>query len=278
MSPVTHGRRHPLSLAALTDLAERTGTPLPWAAAQTSWSAHALAPQMPAAPAVDPGALTRLGLVSDDDRVDVAAATALAVFAAPEAFVDVELGVRRTAAPGGVARLRSWHRVGSGLVAAVTTAGPDLELAWWPEDRWPAELARLVTPRRLSPGPAPAAPLRLPFELLLGAARAVREDRPAVLAELVGRSGGRVRGPGRAAYDDAGASEQVRLVHSTERGRLRIVVTGRGILGLVSWVLFADGWRELAPTREHGEAMVELRPVRPADLGAAVARLLRGGG
>jgi hypothetical protein len=285
-APVTAPpRRYPLSRVALDELARRTGTPLPWGRARPSRAATALGPapgpasaQAPASADNPVGDLTRLGLLSGGGEVDTDTAEALAVFGRPEVFVDLELAVRGPAGQAEMARLSAWHRHRSGLVTAVTTTGASCELAWWPAARWSAELTRLATPRDVASGAAPAARLRLPFDLLLGSATALREDRPGVAAELLERSRGRVRGPDDAAYDTVAAGDQVRLLHTAERGRLRVIVVGRGrTVGLVSWVLFADGWRELTPALDDGEPMVDVRRVVPADLARAVGRLASGG-
>ena len=42
----------------------------------------------------------------------------------------------------------------------------------------------------------------------------------------------------------------------------------------MTWVLFDDGWRELAPAPSAGEPVVVVRAVDPARLGGTVARLV----
>ena len=59
-------------------------------------------------------------------------------------------------------------------------------------------------------------------------------------------------------------------------GRLRVTVAGRRGVGWVSWVLFADGWRELTPYADHGVPMVRLRSVPPGRLGERVVGLAAG--
>ena len=44
--------------------------------------------------------------------------------------------------------------------------------------------------------------------------------------------------------------------------------------GWVSWLLFADGWRALTPTRVAGRPSVRVDAVEPSRLGAEVARLV----
>ena len=142
---------------------------------------------------------------------------------------------------------------------------------------WPRELEHLVTVPA-GHGPAPDTELTLPFELLLGSAAAVREHRPPVLAELLARHP--MSGPDRTPLRATAAAEQVRLLHTVERGRLRVTVVGRGegarTLGLVTWVLYADGWRALVPATADGVAVVHVVSTDPGALGAAVARLVIG--
>ncbi len=123
----------------------------------------------------------------------------------------------------------------------------------------------------------------MPYELLLASGPAVREARPGVLAELLERHRGRVLGPDGTALTPASAAEQVVLLHTGERGRLQVRVAGgrrreedgrERRLGLVTWVLFDDGWRELAPAPSAGEPAVVVRAVEPARLGGIVARLV----
>ena len=129
----------------------------------------------------------------------------------------------------------------------------------------------------------------MPYELLLASGSAVREARRDVLAELLERHRGQVFGHDGAsltpvAMTPAAVAAQVVLLHTAERGRLQVrVVDGRRRdeeprerrLGLVTWVLFDDGWRELAPAPSSGEPVVVVRTVEPDRLGGTVARLLQ---
>jgi hypothetical protein len=224
------------------------------------------------------GELARSALLSDG-TVHADLAAALAGFADPIAHVDLDLALRH---PAGTTRLNSWHRRHGAGITAVTLAGGSVELAWWPDARWAAELARIVTPSGpTTPAPAlprvgpPAAYLRMPYELLLASGPAVRERRAGVLSELLERHRGRVIGHDGTALTPASANEQVVLLHTGERGRLQVSVAGTGRrLGLVTWVLFDDGWRELTPAPYAGEPVVVVRSVEPARLGGIVARLV----
>jgi hypothetical protein len=139
----------------------------------------------------------------------------------------------------GGGQLRSWQRLRGDRVTTLSAAGSDaLELAWFDGHHWDAQLSRAATVAAPDVGPPPPPATEAPFELL-----------------VTGRAGHRL---GRSA------------------GRLRVVVAGRRGVGLLSWVLYGDGWRELTPYVERGAAMVRVRAVDPGDLGARVARLVRG--
>ncbi|MGI8646210.1 MAG: hypothetical protein ACR2JD_07820, partial [Nocardioides sp.] len=156
-------------------------------------------------------------------------------------------------------------------------------LVWGAKDDGQRDFAGLAPPRLSAPAPTtpPAAYLRLPYELLLGAGAAYRLQRPAVLAELLERHHGRVTGRDGTVFAPGGAADQLHRLHTHERARLQLTVTGVATdgsrsVGLLTWVLFADGWRELVPTTTAGEPMVVVRLVAPADLGRLVTRLVAG--
>ena len=46
------------------------------------------------------------------------------------------------------------------------------------------------------------------------------------------------------------------------------------MVGVVSWVLVADGWRALTPHRADGAGRVDVRRVEPEDLAADLAPVL----
>jgi hypothetical protein len=46
------------------------------------------------------------------------------------------------------------------------------------------------------------------------------------------------------------------------------------VVGVVSWVLLADGWRALTPSRGGGSARVAVRKVEPGDLAADLSPVL----
>ncbi len=208
-------------------------------------------------------------------------AAALAVFGTPEAIVDIDLSVRRDDAPAGFAQVRSWQRRRQGRVTTLATAGGGLELGWFDDATWQADLARTVTVTAPRTGARPPQRvLDLPHELLLGTGAALRLHRDDVFDELVARHAGSVFADDRPLpLGHAGSHEQVRLLHTSALGRMRTVVSGVGATGTrkagwVSWLLFPDGWRALTPyTRDH-RARVRVHPVEPRHLGVEVARLV----
>lgn len=298
-SPATHPdlatllpRRLTLSRRAVERLADRTGTPLPWADPPTpSPTSLALGPAAPteradldADPDADPDAdLSETRVLDALGEVHPEVSDALAVFGAPEALVDIDLSVARPGAPGGFAQLHSWQRLRAGRVTTLATGGGPLELAWFDDDVWQIELARAVTVTRpRSPARPPARILDLPHELMLGSGEALRLDRADVFGELVARHTGSVYADdGQVALGRAATDEQVRLLHASVLGRMRLVVSGVGEsgvakIGWVSWLLFGDGWRALTPHIRDHEPRVRIQPVEPLHLGVDVARLVTG--
>jgi hypothetical protein len=197
----------------------------------------------------------------------------------PEVTCDVDVSVRREGTRRGWVQVHSGQALRAGVVAAVTSAGRDVEVAWWGADQWRSQLARAVSvsvPAATAPPPTPG--VEVPLEVLLGAGEALRTNRADVLDELVGRAVGVARGP--AGMLDAGEvrTQLVRL-HRGVLGRLLATVAGRDRgshvrAGWVSWVLFADGWRALTPVRVDGRPSIRVDPVGPPRLGTEVARLV----
>ena len=275
-TPAALPRRLRLSRAATELLAGTTGTPLPWGRTGLATDlAQALGGPVPAeAPGADAEhELLTAGLVRPDGTVHPDVEAALATFGRPEVFVDLTLSLARG---GHVDQLEAWHRLSGGRVTTLAATGGACELAWYDVRWWhPALTALAARPQPDPTRPAPRPDLVLPLELMLGSGHAHRTGRQDVLAELLGRYGDAVSADGRR-LGDAETREELRTLHDSAQGRLRVVVAGaeRRTLGLVSWVLFADGWRELEPRRAGGPPLVAVSPVRPEALGARVARLV----
>ncbi|HEU5037907.1 MAG TPA: hypothetical protein VFT70_12950 [Nocardioides sp.] len=209
----------------------------------------------------DPRAsLARRGLLVDT-ALDEGVLGAVGLLAAPAVALDLDV----TAGP---ARARAWHRQRGDAVASLATAdGVVFELAWFPTDRWADELGRVaVVPEDLPVGDC-AVPdrLDLPYALLDAAAEAVRSNRADLLSVLV-------------AQHDAGLDlvPVLTALATGTRGRLRAMVADVSgerttAVGVLSWLLLADGWRGLRP---HDAGRVEVRRVQPADLATELAPVL----
>ena len=193
----------------------------------------------------------------------------------PEVTCVVDLSVRRGESPGGWVQVRSSQALRGGWVTAVTSAGSRAEVACWAVDEWATRLARFATvpvPEAPVPPPEPDGS-RCRSRCCSAPARPSRTHRPDVLDELV-RPGGLDRPRRR-------LRERLVRLHTDVVGRLLAVVASRarsssrqGRAGWVSWLLFADGWRALTPTRVAGRPSVRVDVVEPSRLGAEVARLV----
>jgi hypothetical protein len=194
---------------------------------------------------------------------------------APEVTCVLDVSVRRGDSPAGWVQVRSSQALRGGRVTAVTSSGSRAELArWaideWAIDEWATRLAMIATvPVPAAPSP-PAPEVDVPLELLLGAGEALRTHRPELLDELVRRAG---------SDDPTETRDQLVRLHTAVVGRLLATVAGRdgragARAGWVSWLLFADGWRALTPTRVAGRPGVRVEAVEPSRLGVQVARLV----
>ena len=155
------------------------------------------------------------------------------------AFGSPEVLVELDLVVRGGGRLRSWQRQRGDRVTLISAAGPQtLVLAWCSAPGWGEHLAQAATVDPPDTGRPPPGDVDVPFEAL-----------------IAGRAGSRLSGSG---------------------GRLRVTVAGPRGVGWVSWVLYADGWRELTPYAERGVPMVHVRAVTPGVLGHRVARLAAG--
>lgn len=268
-------RRLTLTLPELRFIAERAGgAPLPFEVVDEPPGAG-LGERLGATPVVsdatararalerlhEPRAsLARRGLLVDT-VLDEGLLGAVGLLAAPEVALDLDV-----TADG--ARATAWHRQADGAVATLATAdGLVFELAWFPVERWPEELARAaVLPEDLTTGETVVPDrLDLPFPLLDAASEALRSHRADLLSVLVAEHGG----------DLDLVPVLTALVRET-RGRLRVLVADvatqdTAVVGVLSWVLLADGWRALRP---HGDGRVEVHRVGPDDLAAELAPVL----
>jgi hypothetical protein len=179
-------------------------------------------------------------------------------------------------------RLHVCYALHEGRVAALAASGSaPVELRVFDISGWQSELeSRLVVPASSQAPTPPARTVELPWDLLVGTGQALARRRPGAYDELVAREPGTVRADG-VMLDLAAAHEQLRRLHHGVLARLQAVCSGirsgRRRIGWTSWLLYADGWRELTPYVGRmpdgaGRSMVRVEPRRPTDLAAQVAR------
>jgi hypothetical protein len=267
-------RRVPLSHGALAALAETCAVPLPWRT-----GAAGLAAALGDGPAVDTprsdvtAELVAAGLLDGGDSVPGEVATALTRLVVADVAVDVTVALRRPS--GATAQLSAWHRLDGAHVTTLTSSALGAELGWSALGWWPAALSALVdVPDRPGETGGPTPGLCLPLELLLAAGTAVRERRDDLLPLLADRFPGEVTVDG-AAVDRRRVLDELGALSRAPLGRLQVCVTGgSGCLGIISWLHFADGWRELVPARTGQAPSVRVEPVAPGALPGRVAGLV----
>lgn len=224
------------------------------------------------------GSLARRGLLIGD-CLDPGLLGAVGLLATPTLALDLDLAVGDA---GGGLQAKAWHRQDGDAVATLATLdGIVFELAWFPTDQWPAELARVAVipedlPLRDSTVPAF---VDLPFALGEAAAEAVRTSRPDLLPVLVAPHRGAVTDAHATAYDQAELAGLLHGLTTETRGRLRALVADVSgdtttVVGVLSWVLLADGWRALRAHCSGDEHRLEVRRVDPGDLAAELAPVL----
>jgi hypothetical protein len=223
----------------------------------------------------DPHAsLVRRGLLADG-AVDEGLLGAVGLLATPDLALDI----------GVVANLvqsKGWHRQSGQAVATLSTVdGVVFELAWFPTGSWTTELARVaVIPEDLTLHESTVpAHVDLPYELADAAGEAVRSSRADLVNVLAARHAGEVYDAEGAPLTEAETGRVLAALTSEARGRLRVLaadVSGEetSVVGVVSWLLVADGWRALTPHRQDGKPRVAVRRVEPGDLATDLAPVL----
>lgn len=218
--------------------------------------------------------LTRRGLM-DDGQVDPGLAGAVGLLATPSVALDVDVRV-------GDVLAKAWHREAAGAVSTLATVdGIVFELAWFDSPQWPAELSRVaVVPEDVNLTDSAVPPVvDLPFDLASAAAEAVRTGRADLLSVLVAQHHGRVVDADGVSVPDAEVQTLLAALYAETQGRIRALVTDvasgdAAVVGVVSWVLLADGWRALRPHHHGDEPRVQMRRVEPADLATELAPVL----
>ncbi|MBZ5739019.1 ESX secretion-associated protein EspG [Nocardioides mangrovi] len=222
----------------------------------------------------DPEAsLARRGLLVDT-AVDDGLLGAVGLLATPNVALDLDISA-------GGARVRAWHRQRDGAVATLATAdGIVFELAWFASERWGDELARVAAIPAEMVGRASAVPeVDLPYELLDAAGEASRTGRTDLLPVLVADHSSQVRDSDGRPLRDLDVLTLLGGLTTECRGRLRALVADVSVesttlVGVVSWVLLADGWRALRPHRADGVDRVTVAPVSPEALAVELAPVL----
>ena len=223
----------------------------------------------------DPGAsLQRRGLLVDG-AVDEGLLGAVGLLATPRLALDVDIVADHVQG-------KAWHRQAGEAVATLSTVdGIVFELAWFPTTSWTTELSRVaVIPEDLALRESSVpAKVDLPYELADAAAEALRSSRDDLVTVLAARHPGEVHDAEGAALTEVETGRLLAAIAAEARGRLRVLaadVSGEEttVVGVVSWVLLADGWRALTPHRDGGISRVAVRKVEPDDLAADLAPVL----
>ncbi|MEO5665345.1 MAG: hypothetical protein ABIR39_18925 [Nocardioides sp.] len=218
--------------------------------------------------------LRRRGLITDDG-IDPGLTGAIGLLATPTLALDLDV-----AAPG--TQVKAWHRQAGNAVATLATSdGLVFELAWFSSDQWPGELARVADipdDVKLSESSVPEE-LDLPFHLVDATGEALRAGRSDLVPVLMSQHGEGIVDGHAEPIDDSVAATAVAAIHTEGRGRLRVLAAhvsdeATTDVGLVSWVLLADGWHSLTPHQVDDESRLSVRRTQPADLASELAPVL----
>lgn len=217
--------------------------------------------------------LRRRGLVTDDGP-DPGILGAVGLLATPSLALDIDVAAGDT-------QVKAWHRHADGAVASLSTCdGIVFELAWFPVDRWTAELGRVTAvPTDLTLGTSSVPRLLdLPYSLVDSIGEALRSGRADLVSVLLEQGEGEVRADGEA-LDAADAAMTASALHAESRGRLRILAAEVSdqtttSVGVLSWVLLKDGWHSITPRHDDDGARVAVARVDPDDLATELAPVL----
>lgn len=219
----------------------------------------------------------------DADAAHAAMLQALGVVAAPEALLEVELGLRRAARQPETAR--AWVAVrGEVAVSLGTESGAQFELSWGGIGALPEMLAHLLRlPAQAREHPAAELPVRftMPVELLAAAEVVASRHREDLLPALVERFPGAITGADQEPYDAARGLALLHEVREQTTARLRVMVAGThadgqpvGGAGLVVWIRLDEQWYALDPDMVAGVPVGRASAVTPRDLARSVGPVL----
>lgn len=218
--------------------------------------------------------LRHRGLITDEG-VDPGIIGAIGLLATPTLALDIDVS-----AAG--AHVKAWHRHAGDAVATLSTCdGIVFELAWFAAERWQGELARAAAIPEdiaITQSMVPEE-IDLPFQLVDAIGEALRGGRADLVPVLMSQHGeGIVDGQGEP-LNDSEAATAIAAIHSEGRGRLRVLAARVSEdettdVGLVSWVLLADGWHSLCPHQGDDDARLRVRRTSPTDLATELAPVL----
>lgn len=219
------------------------------------------------------GTLRRRGLVTDDG-VDAGLVGAIGLLATPSLALDIDVATAGS-------QVKAWHRQSGEAVATLSTCdGIVFELAWFRAEQWPGELARVTAipdhvELRASDVPDT---IDVPFQLVDAIGEALRTGRADLVPVLLAHHGDGVVADGERLGENAAATA-VAAIHTEGTGRLRVLAAHVSAhatteVGVVSWVLLADGWHSLVPHQDDDGSRVRVHRVAPDALASELAPVL----
>ncbi|MCD6640075.1 MAG: hypothetical protein LT071_09210 [Nocardioides sp.] len=220
--------------------------------------------------------LRRRGLLTDEGA-EPGMVGAVGLLATPRLALDIDV------AAGGT-QVKAWHRCAQGAVATLSTCdGIVFELAWFAAGQWADELSRvtIIPDDVTSTTSAVPAALEAAYPLVDAVGEALRHGRIDLVPVLVARDAedATVTVDGEP-LSAAAATAALSALHTESRGRLRVLAAHVGRdstdgIGVVSWLLLADGWHSITPHRDDdGGARVLVRRVEPSGLTVELAPVL----
>ncbi len=224
--------------------------------------------------------LLRRGLVDETGAADPTLLGAIGLLATPRVALEIDVAVGST-------QVKAWHRSTPDAVATLSTVdGLVFEIAWFAPEKWSGELARVAAlPEDFRAGDSVVPPvMTCPFELVDAVGEALAQSRTDLVQVLVAQHPGTVRVDG-VPLGSVAATRALRCLHTEAVGRLRVLAAtveddpahGREV-GVLSWVLLADGWHALEADPDTTDPDVRVRRVDPAELAADLAPVLAGVG